>query len=140
MFQGVVLVQMNTYFTSPQARRDRPIVRWMVIALGIFSVFKTITCLGAVWRLVVENFANPDVAVALPAIEWMMFSQPLTVGLQSFKCSVLLILFKTFVVGVAGQVFFTVRYYTLTGRYWLPVLVSPIIIVEAVSVIILVST
>ncbi|PVF94920.1 hypothetical protein CPB86DRAFT_800117 [Serendipita vermifera] len=102
--QGILAAQTTNYFTSQRITSHQgPSLTWLVVGLTILCILKSIQNIANVWEFVVTNFCNPDVASSLDGGEWKHYTHS----------------FLTAVIATVVQSFFVYRYWMLTRRWYL---------------------
>lgn len=99
---GIIAAQTANYFGFRDVDGTKSRFTWLVILLLIMCCLKTAQNITIVWDVTVTNFANPDVAMMLVAVNWWHYTTSLSTAIIA-----------TFVQG-----FFTYRYWMLTRRWY----------------------
>ncbi|PVF94918.1 hypothetical protein CPB86DRAFT_764907 [Serendipita vermifera] len=127
LLQGILASQTVVYFALQKKRSVKsnqgPNLTWLVIGLTVLCLIKSLQNIVNVWELVVTNFCDPDVASSLSEGEWKHYTNSLS----------------TAVIATIVQAFFVHRYWKLTGKWYICLVMMTGILLSIVSACLAVS-
>lgn len=109
--QGILLAQTSHYFYNSDVDNEEQGMRklsWLVILLTSLCLVKSTQNIANVWELTIANFCNPDAAAALQVSEWKHYTTSLS----------------TAIIASIVQGFFVYRYWKLTRRWYICVVMG----------------
>lgn len=79
VYPGILIAQTTKYFTYDTGDSSNRRFVYLVLFLSVICILKSAQNINVVWTTVVTNFANPDVAMMLTAVDWWHFTSSLSV-------------------------------------------------------------